>query len=111
MIGNVKVMLGDMFNLFRKVLDIDLTSKYSKLPVKSEDEIDFMIEKIAECKNFIDLKIKPSMFKGFHIILFCSVDCDICRMCYDDDKHFAYDMNRPEYARNILFDKKEKIKI
>jgi len=32
-------------------------------------------------------------------------------MCYDDDKHFAYDMNRPEYARNILFDKKEKIVI
>lgn len=97
--------------MFRKVLDIDLVTKYSRLPPKSEDETDFMVEKISRCPSFIDLEIKLSSYKGFHIILFCKKDCDICRMCYDDDKHFAYDMNRPEYARNILFDKKEKIKI
>jgi len=100
-----------MMSIFRKVLDIDLTSKYSRLPPKSEEYLEHIIEKIAECPFFINCKIKLSSFKGFHIILFCSINCDICRMCYDDDKHFAYDLNRPEYARNILFDKKEKIKI
>jgi len=97
--------------LFRKVLDIDLTTKYSKLPPKDEDFIERIIDKVSKCPFFIDLIIKSSSFKGFRIFLFCSVDCDICRMCYDDDKHFAYDMKRPEYARNISFDKKEKIKI
>lgn len=101
----------DKNKIFRKVLDIDLTSKYSRLPPKSEDEIDFMIQKIVKCPFFDDLKIKLSSHKGFHVILFCRVDCDICRICYDDEKHYAYDMNRPEYARNILFSKKERVKI
>jgi len=97
--------------LFRTVLDIDFTSKYSKLPPKNEDFIERIIDKVSKCPFFVNCKINLSSFKGFHITLFCSVNCDICRMCYDDDKHFAYDLNRPEYARNILFDKKEKIKI
>ena len=94
---------------YRKVLDVDLTSKYSRLKPKDEEYLEHMINKISKCHFLIDLTIKISSFKGFHVELFCSKDCDICRMCYDDDKHFAYDMNRPEYARNILFDKKEKI--
>jgi len=100
-----------MMLTFRKVLDIDLTSKYSRFKPKDDEYLEHMINKISECPFLFDLKINPSSFKGFHVELFCSIDCDICRMCYDDDKHFAYDMNRPEYARNILFDKKEKIKI
>ena len=100
-----------MMLLYRKVLDIDFTSKYSRLPPKDEDFICHMLGKIFHCKNFHYCHFKYSSFKGCHIELFCLKDCDICRMCYDDDKHFAYDMNRPEYARNILFDKKEKIKI
>jgi len=97
--------------IYRKVLDIDLITKYSKLPPKNEDFIERIIEKTAKCPFFVDSTVKLSSFKGFRIFLFCSIDCDICRMCYDDDKHFAYDLNRPEYARNISFDKKEKIKI
>lgn len=100
-----------MPNIFRKVLDIDFTSKYSKLKPKDKEYVEHIIRKIFKCKNFLNMEAKESSFKGCHITLYCSIDCDVCRMCYDDDKHFAYDMNRPEYARNILFDKKEKIKI
>lgn len=98
--------------MFRKVLDIDLISgKYSKLPPKTKKDIERILDKIGICEYNLRCVIVASNFKGFHVEVFCSKDCDICRMCYDDDKHFAYDMNRPEYARNILFDKKEKIKI
>lgn len=95
--------------IFRKVLDVDLTSKYSILKPKDNEFIERMLNKITKCSFFNDLTINPSSFKGFHVEIFCSIDCNICRICYDDDKHFAYDMNRPEYARNILFNRKEKI--
>lgn len=97
--------------LFRKVLDVDLTSKYSRFRPKDKEFVLRMADKITRCPFCFRFKIKLSSFKGYHIEIFCSVNCDICRICYDDDKHFAYDLNRPEYARNILFDKKEKIKI
>lgn len=98
--------------MFRKVLDIDLISgKYSKEIPKTKEDILRIIQKIGLCKNFIYHDFEWSSFKGCHIILYCSVNCDICRMCYDDDKHFAYDEARPEYARNICFTEKVKIKI
>jgi len=101
-----------MMLTFRKVLDIDLISgKYSKQIPKTKKDIMRMLFKIRRCPNNVRVSIKESSFKGFHVELYCKINCDICRMCYDDDKHFAYDMNRPEYARNILFDKKEKIVI
>lgn len=100
-----------MFMLFRKVLDIDLTSKYSRFRPKNKEFIKRILDKIGKCPYCLGHEITASSFKGFHVTVHCSIDCDICRMCYDDDKHFAYDLNRPEYARNILFDKKEKIRI
>lgn len=101
-----------MILIFRKVLDIDLIqNKYSTLPPKTKKDLIKMFFKIRQCPNFVYYTVKDSSFKGFHVELYCLIDCDICRMCYDDDRHFAYDLNRPEYARNILFDKKEKIKI
>jgi len=101
-----------MFMLFRTVLDIDLIkNKYSSEKPKDKQFMDRIIEKIKGCKNNVYVKVKSSSFKGFHIEVFCKIKCDICRMCYDDDKHFAYDLNRPDYARNILFDEKEIIRI
>lgn len=97
--------------MFRKVLDIDFTSKYSNKPILGKDHIIKIFSKLLLCKNFDHLKFFWSSFKGCHIILFCKKNCDICRMCYDDDKHFNFDEKRPEYARNIVFDKKEKVKI
>lgn len=99
--------------VFRKVLDIDLISgKYSKEIPKTKNDLNRIIQKITVlCSDFLYHKFEWSSFKGCHIILFCQKDCDICRMCYDDDKHFAYDEARPEYARNICFTEKVKIKI
>lgn len=97
--------------LFRSVLDIDLIeNKYSRFAPKTKEEINNILNKISSCK-FCGKKpkIKSSSFKGFHVILWCHKKCDVCRICYDDCKHFDYDSNRPEYARNILFDEKVKV--
>lgn len=96
---------------FRKLLDIDFTDKWNKFKPKDKEFIIRLLTKIIKCKNFLGHNFKYSSFKGCHIELFCRIDCDICRMCYDDAKHFEYDMNRPDYARNIAFASKEKIKI
>jgi len=86
------------YSPYRNTLDIDNNDKYL---------IKKMIQKIRRCKNLVKVKIKPSELKGIHIILFCSIKCDICRLVYDDYRRLAYDENRPEHAKNILFDIKE----
>ena len=88
--------------IFRTTLDIDSTDK---------DFIVYILKKIFSCKFCIDLCFYDSSFKGIHIIIFCLKKCEICRFVFDDFRRFAYDSNRPEYARNILFQEKEIIKL
>ena len=95
--------------LFRTTLDIDFTSKWSRLKPKDKEFIKKIIDKISECPFLFQLKFRLSSSKGCHIELFCNKNCDICRLCYDDDRRFSYDQNRPEWARNILFDAIEDI--
>lgn len=97
--------------MYRTTLDIDFMSKYSKLRPTSNLEVEKMINKILLCDFCIKINKYPSSFKGIHLEIFCDIKCDVCRMCYDDDRRFAYDQNRPEECRNILFEKKVKIKI
>lgn len=87
---------------FRQTLDIDKGDIHN---------LHKIINKIRFCKYNKSLSYKPSFHKGYHIILFCDIKCIVCRFVYDDFRRFAYDSNRPEYARNILFEKKERIKI
>lgn len=85
---------------FRSTLDIDTNDR---------ENIQHIIYKIFYCNNLIHTELKPSDSKGFHVILWCSKECDICRLVYDDFRRFAYDQKRPKYARNILFEKKIRI--
>lgn len=97
--------------IYRTTLDIDFTDKWNKLKPKDYEFIENVVNKISKCPFFVDLWLKLSAYKGVHIIIICSIKCDICRFVYDDTKRFAYDLSRPVYARNILADKKERIKI
>ena len=92
---------------YRTTLDIDTNNKEFIVRIISK----IIINCKVLSKNLIDYRIKDSALKGVHITLFCNRKCDICRMCYDDFRRFAYDQNRPEWAKNILFDKKEIIEI
>ena len=81
--------------MFRTTLDIDTNNK---------EFIGRILSKIIQCKHLIEYKIKESNLKGYHVILFCDKKCDVCRMCYDDQKRFNFDQNRPDYLQNVLFD-------
>ena len=88
----------DYYSLFRSTLDIDTNDK---------ETIKRITQKIIRCPNIFHIHKKPSSHKGYHFILRCYIKCDICRICYDDFRRYNYDMNRPEWARNILFDIEE----
>lgn len=85
-------------NIFNSTLDIDTNDK---------EKINRIIQKIMKCPSIVYLKKKDSSSKGVHIILGCKIMCDICRFCYDDFRRFAFDLHRPLWAQNILFNKKE----
>ena len=38
---------------------------------------------------------------GFNVTLDCR--CGACRLVWDDDRRFAWDMGRPVHMRNVLF--------
>ena len=82
--------------LYSCTLDIDKNDK---------DFISRIEKKIINCEYLHYLEKRPSAFKGYHFLLECLKKCDICRIVYDDFRRLAYDLNRPYYARNILFDK------
>lgn len=89
-------------HLFKSTLDIDINDK---------ETVCRIAQKIVSCPYLVEIEIKPSHSKGVHIILNCFIECCICRLCYDDFHRFAFDCKRPEWARNILFDKKEGFRI
>lgn len=80
----------------RVTLDIDTNDK---------ENIDHITGKINLCSWLDRIESRPSNSKGIHVILWCKRECDICRMCYDDQKRFNFDQNRPDYFKNILFSK------
>lgn len=64
-------------------------------------------EKIKQKNCCLSLQIKDSSSKGYHILLICSHDCEVCRMVFDDPKRFEMDSNRDLKFRNTLFTSKE----
>ena len=91
-----------MVKRFRITLDVDTTDK---------DLITHIYMKIHNCKYCVNVERTFSSFKGVHFVIYCTRECEICRFVYDDFRRFAYDANRPYYARNILFQEKEIIKL
>lgn len=90
-----------MEHLFRSTLDIDTNDK---------SVLTHILCKITGCQQLVVIGKRYSYTKGLHIILFCKIQCDICRFCFDHYVRFVFDQNRPDYARNILFAKKESIR-
>ena len=87
---------------FKCTLDIDTADK---------GFIEHITNKILNCKFCLDIIVTYSSLKGVHIIIYCNKKCEICRFVYDDFRRFAYDQNRPYYARNILFQEKEVVRL
>lgn len=74
------------------------------------DNITMIICKILECKtrdkSFVAVK---HTLKGYHVIFYCTTNCDMCRLVFDDQTRYSRDLERPEYSRNVLFTEKRYI--
>lgn len=90
-----------MCSIYISTLDIDSNDK---------ELIKRICYKFCCCLYIHDFEFKHSTSKGCHFILKCYIECDKCRLVFDDFRRFAYDQYRPEWAKNILFNKKEFLK-
>ena len=92
----------------RNTLDIDFNPQY----FKDKHYFIRIIEKILRMPCLLELWTKPSVSKGIHVFMKCSIkNCDICRLVFDDQERYRKDIQRPKYARNVMFDKKTLINL
>lgn len=85
-----------------------LSIQYNTLDIDTnkKDVIERIIDKIMKCPFIEEIKLLPSLQKGFHIKLWCKRKCEICRIVYDDALRYHYDQERPNFSQNVLFDSK-----
>lgn len=79
-------------------LDLDKVTK---------EELSVIVAKITIRKCCKAIQVKDSFSKGYHILLTCERECDICRLAFDDQKRLEMDSNRDRKFQNTLFDEKE----
>ena len=73
---------------------------------KFKNAIQKILNKIVKCKYCVVASKKLSNYKGWHIEMYCTRDCDLCRLQFDDIRRYEEDMNRLEVFRNLIFDVK-----
>lgn len=71
-----------------------------------QKEFQRIIEKIKKNKCCLNLTWKYSNSKGYHVYIYCSKICDLCRFVFDDEKRYAVDSVMPLKFRDFLFDEK-----
>ena len=70
-----------------------------------------VLAEILKCPHLDYLGVKRSSSQHFHFVLFCGIDCTMCRQKYDDKKRFAFDKNRATYRQNVLWKRKQAIEL
>jgi hypothetical protein len=73
----------------------------------STHKIIVIVKKIRRCPNLMGIRIEDSNKKGYHLRFYCKVECDKCRMVFDDDIRFNADNGRKKEFTNIIFDTKK----
>lgn len=85
-------------SLTYNTLDIDTTEK---------EFINRLIYKISSCQFLYKLTFESSKRKGFHFRLWCAKKCDLCRLVFDDQIRYQYDLMRNFESRNVLAQESE----
>jgi hypothetical protein len=92
---------------FYNTLDIDWDNIPDiNLPC-SKDKINNIIDKIKSCKQLLGLVMEDSNKKGYHLRFYCNINCDMCRLVFDDYIRFDADSKRKKEFTNIIFDTKK----
>lgn len=78
-------------------IDLDFCSKDEMLDIKLK------ILRLGCCRDVAC----SDTGKGYHLKLYCTdVQCDLCRLVFDDPVRFSADQLRPRHCRDVLFDVK-----
>ena len=67
------------------------------------------VEKLKKCPKIVRLENRfSSSGNGQHIRVECTGDpeCYDCRLCFDSPGRFELDLERPEWTREVLWDRK-----
>ena len=86
----------------RAVQTIDLDGYRLRGMHKTVDEV---IQRILKCPHIEEVWIRESAsMDGYHVKIWCSIDCELCRLAFDDPIRFTADYtNREPHNRNVLF--------
>jgi len=91
-------------NAWINTLDIDKDPTFPARPSADREFVDYITKRIKRCKNLLRIEVKPSLRKGYHVTLYCKVQCDLCRLVFDDFERYRRDINRKYIHQNVLFD-------
>jgi hypothetical protein len=72
----------------------------------SNEKINNIFLKIKRCPNLLGIIKEDSNKKGYHLRFYCKVECDKCRLVFDDYIRFDADSKRKKEFTNIIFDTK-----
>ncbi|MCJ7559267.1 hypothetical protein MUO79_01450 [Candidatus Bathyarchaeota archaeon] len=88
-----------------------MRSFYNTLDIDTNEKgfAERILKKILAKPCCLNVDIRVSSQKGYHVMLLCKFPCDTCRLVFDSPKRFAEDLQRPEKCRNVLFDFKGKV--
>lgn len=89
-------------------LDLDFEESLKDIELSCTFHTAFkVVQKISKCKyNVVVQKPKLSNLKGYHIEMYCTKKCDLCRMQFDDVRRYEMDKNRPKECTNLVWDSK-----
>lgn len=76
-----------------QTIDLDFCNK---------SKLERIVYKIINMPCCIEMEVRPT-WRGYHLIIYCTRRCDVCRLLYDDFMRYAYDLYRPPHLRNILW--------
>lgn len=91
----------------------DILDKYNTIDFDSTNKefLERTIIKILRCQNLLSLNYEPSKRKGYHIRIHCNIECEICRLVFDDSTRYSFDAYREPELRNVLHQHSEMVKI
>lgn len=67
-----------------------------------KSELNHIVGKISRMKCCKRITIRET-FKGYHLVIECSKECDLCRLVFDDRRRYLFDNNRDKLLRNVLW--------
>jgi hypothetical protein len=94
-----------MIKYFFSSLDLDWQIPQQNESLSCSKELaDKIINKISKCNYCVIISKKLSNYKGWHIEFYCTRNCDLCRLQFDDIRRYEEDLNRLDVFKNLIFD-------